>query len=165
MSAATSELLSPALRARQGVELRHLCDMSIGLEAATIPTPTGTRMTFTVTDGIVEGERLRGAIRPGGGDWVVLGEDGIARLDVRATLETDDGELVHLTNTGRAVLSEEASALLAAGERADAGRIYARSAPLFETGSERYAWLNGIVTVAVNEIALDRVGYRVFEVL
>ncbi len=160
-----TESLSSDLQARTGVEMRHLCDMSIGLDLRSVQSPGGNRMIFTVTGGTVTGERLAGRLLPGGGDWVLLGSDRIARLDVRATVETDDGELIHLTNTGRTVLSDGAMSLIGSGERAEAGRIYSRSSPLFETGSERYAWLNGIVTVAVNEIALDRVGYRIFEVL
>lgn len=157
--------LSPAMRARDGVEVRHLCDMAIGLDLRVVPAGDSSRMIFTITEGRVEGERLSGRVLPGGGDWVLLGADRIARLDVRATIETDDGELVYLTNTGRTVLGEGTAASLGAGERADPDAVYSRSAPLFETGSERYRWLNGIVAVAINEIALNRVGYRVFEVL
>ena len=31
---------------------------------------------------------------PGGGDWVLMRPDGVARLDIRFALRTDDGELI-----------------------------------------------------------------------
>ena len=39
--------------------------------------------------------------------------------------------------------------------------MYARSSPLFETGDDRYRWLNGVHTLAVMALALDRVVYDV----
>lgn len=153
------------LRDVDHVELRHLCDLSVDLDTQAIPSPGANRINFVLARGICTGERLSGTFRPGGGDWLVLGSDRIGRIDVRATLETDDGELIYMTNTGRFVLSEDAIARLGAGERLGPEEIYARTCPLFETGSERYAWVNGLVTVAVNAIAIDHVDYRIFEVL
>ena len=56
-------------------------------------------------EGRCEGPKIAGDILPGGGDWILLGTDQVARLDVRATLRTDDGAHVHLTNTGRERMS------------------------------------------------------------
>ena len=42
--------------------------------------------------------------------------------------------------------------------------MYARSSPLFETGDERYAWLNSLHTVAVNQFSLREVHYDVWAV-
>ena len=149
----------------ESLDLRHLCDISIDLEVQTIASPAGNRMFFALMEGRCEGERLRGTFRSNSGDWMTLGADQIGRLDVRSTLETHDGELVYMTNTGRLALNDEALARIGEGERVGPGEFYGRSAPLFETGSEAYAWLNGIVTVATHEIAIDHVNYRIFEVL
>ena len=76
--------------------VEHLCDLSIDLELRqVIPTPLGTRLTFVVKGGRFEGPRFRGEMLPGGGDWLSLGADGISRMDVRATMRTDDGVLIH----------------------------------------------------------------------
>lgn len=165
MSAPAAPELSATLAEREGVELRHLCDMSIDLDVQPLPSPAGNRMHFALVRGVCHGERLNGTFRSNGGDWLTFGSDRIGRVDVRATLETDDCELVYMTNTGRIVLSEEALGRLGTGERIAWDEMYARSSPLFETGSEKYAWLNGVATVAINEIALDHVDYRIFEVL
>jgi len=145
--------------------LRHLCDMSIDLDLQAIPSPAGNRMHFALVQGICTGERLSGTFRSNSGDWMTFGTDLIGRLDVRATLETHDSELVHMTNTGRIVLDEKTIGRLGAGEHLSSKDIYARSAPLFEAAPGPYAWLNAMTTVAVNEIALDHVDYRIFEVL
>jgi hypothetical protein len=113
----------------------------------------------------VRGARLTGEVLPGGGDWITLGDDGVARLDVRATLRTDDDALIHLTSTGRAALDDEARARFLGGGLVRATETYARSSPLFETGDERYAWLNAVQTIAVNQFSLHEVHYRVHAVL
>jgi hypothetical protein len=55
------------------------------------PGPFGHRMIFTVTGGDVDGERLRGTILPGGGEWFLAGADGFGRIDVRFQMTTHDG--------------------------------------------------------------------------
>ncbi|HNM95372.1 MAG: DUF3237 domain-containing protein [Mycolicibacterium sp.] len=145
---------------------RHLLDMHVEFDAAQIfPTPTGTRMTFVITRGRVQGDRIAGDLLPGGGDWVVLGSDGVARLDVRATLRTDDGAYVHITVTGRVLMSPEATTRYTAGELVRHDEVYARSSPLFDTDDERYRWINAVHTVALNQMSLSEVHYKVFEVL
>jgi hypothetical protein len=83
---------------------------------------------------------------------------------VRATLRTDDGELVSMTNTGVIDLRGEGLTRYAAGEDVPWDQAYIRSAPQFETGSERYAWLNSVVVVAINELGPRHVKYRMFAV-
>jgi len=148
------------------LELRHLFDMHVDLEPAqVIASPEVTRMIFVAAGGTVRGDRLRGEILPGGGDWLRVGSDGVGRIDVRATLRTHDGEFVYLTNTGVIAIPDEARERFAAGESLSWDELYGRSAPQFETGAEQYAWLNSAVTVAVNGLGPRHVDYRVFEVL
>jgi hypothetical protein len=61
-------------------------------------TPHGTRVTFPITGGFFDGERLRGKVLRGGDDWTLKRLDGIIELDLRVTLETDDGALIHMTS-------------------------------------------------------------------
>src|SRR5256885_16139227 len=62
--------------------------------------PLGTRVTAPIASGHFEGPRLRGKVLPGGGDWTLLRGDGVLELDLRVTLETDDGALIHMTSFG-----------------------------------------------------------------
>jgi len=147
------------------VELRHLCDFSIDFEPVQyIPTATGMRANYVIKEGVVTGERFNGELLAGGGDWVVVGTDQVARLDVRATIRADDGELVFVTATGRIDVRGGIAERLLAGERLGPSDFYARSSPLFETGSEKYGWLNSIVTVALNGLAPEHVDYEIYEV-
>lgn len=143
--------------------LEHLLDIRIAFDAVQIfETPVGTRFTYVIGDGRCEGPRIAADVLPGGGDWILFGTDRIARLDVRATLRTDDGAHIHLTSTGRVSMPPEAAARFAAGQLIRHDEMTARSSPLFDTGDERYCWLNGVHTVAINEVSLQAVHYRVF---
>jgi Protein of unknown function (DUF3237) len=62
--------------------------------------PFGTRVFFEVKGGTFEGPRLRGKILSGGGDWLLIDAEGVARLDVRAVFETDDGAAIYVQFPG-----------------------------------------------------------------
>ncbi|KUI35598.1 hypothetical protein AU195_14995 [Mycobacterium sp. IS-1496] len=145
--------------------LEHLLDIRIAFSAVhTFTTPVGMRATYVIAEGRCEGPRIRADVLPGGGDWVVLGADGVARLDVRATLRTDDGAHIHLTNTGRVSMSAVAAQRFSSGALLRYDEIYARSSPLFDTDDHRYRWLTGLHTVAINEVSRSAVHYKVFAV-
>lgn len=163
--AATSHDLGLSPTMPMGVDVEHLFDMHIELAPAqVVPSPAGTRMIFVVERGVVAGPRLTGKVLPGGGDWVLMGTDRIGRIDVRATIETDDGALIFITNSGVAALGDEGLELYAHGEAVPWDKLYARSAPLFQTGDERYVWLNATAAIAINELGPRHVNYRVFGV-
>ena len=49
------------------------------------------------------GERLNGTVKGNAAaDWMRTSKDGIASLDVRVVVETDDGALIYITYEGRA---------------------------------------------------------------
>ena len=56
-------------------------------------------------------------------------------------------------------------ARLNAGEDVDPASYYFRTAPFFETASERLAWLNSTVCVATGQRSADGPSYDVFGVL
>src|ERR1700730_14090074 len=78
--------------------------------------PHGTRVTAPVPSGTFDGPRLRGKVLPGGGDWTLLRSDGVLELDLRMTLETDDGALIYVTSFGLRHGLPEVLAALARGE-------------------------------------------------
>ena len=83
-------------------------------------TPLGRRRIATVTGGEFQGERLRGSVAgTPGGDWLLLRPDGVLGLDVRLTLETDDGQLVYMTYRGVRHGPAEVMARLNRGEAVD----------------------------------------------
>lgn len=127
--------------------------------------PLGRRRIIAITGGRFSGERLSGRVLPGGADWQVIRSDGVAELDARYTLETADGALVYVRNRGYRHGPTEVLKRLAAGENIDPSQYYMRTTPLFETGDERYAWLNRIVCVARGARRPAAVELEVFEIL
>ena len=125
--------------------------------------PFGTRGLAVITGGSFEGPRLKGKIWAGGGDWYLLGPDGVGRLDVRVTFETDDGALIYVQYYG-VNRPDEGRSVAPPGETSDGDR-YFMTAPRFETGDERYVWLNGLVCVAEGKPTQTGVAYRVYDVV
>jgi uncharacterized protein DUF3237 len=129
-------------------------------------TPLGVRRIVPVAGGTFEGERVRGTVlAQAGGDWLLMRADSVYQLDVRITLQTDDGALILMTYRGIRHASEDVSARLANGERVDPGEYYLRTVPAFETSAPQYRWLNNVVAVGVGERLPDGVIYNVFEIL
>jgi hypothetical protein len=126
--------------------------------------PLAARQIYDVTGGTFEGPKLRGTILPSGADWLQVGSDGIGRLDVRATFATDDGAHIYMQYFGVldfAAVTEK----LVRGEATEFGDTYFMTAPRFETGDARYAWLNRIVAVGEGRAGTGWVEYRVYQLV
>src|SRR4051794_29141727 len=95
--------------------------------------PFGIRRFFEVSGGSVEGKRLKGKASTGGGDWLLIGADGFARLDVRAQIITDDGAFIYAYYPGLLELNEKVGKALETGGNTDYGDQYFRTTPRFET--------------------------------
>ncbi len=127
-------------------------------------TPQGRRRIIGITGGRFAGARLSGRVLPGGADWQVIRADGVADLDARYTLETNDGALIYVRNHGYRHGPRDILEKLAAGESVDPALYYMRTTPLFETGDTRYTWLNGMICVATGARRAAAVELEVFEV-
>ncbi len=115
-------------------------------------TPAGDRLIYEVASGSFVGERLSGVMHgTSTADWLTIGPDGTATLDVRSVLLTDDGAYVYLYYSGRVDVSTGFTAPLYA-------------APLFETGDDRYRWLNRVQAVAKGVLDGLVLTYEVCEV-
>lgn len=128
-------------------------------------TPTTFRRIGVVYGGRFEGERLSGDVLDGGSDWQSVRGDGSTVLDVRLNLKADDGALICMTYRGLRLGPPDVIARLAEGEAVDPASYYFRINPMFETGSERYAWLNGILAVGLGHRFADGPVDKTFEVL
>jgi hypothetical protein len=126
--------------------------------------PLGRRRIIPIEGGSFSGHKLRGRVLAGGADWQIVRADGVADLDARYTLETDDGALIYVRNRGYRHGPEAVMRKLAAGEAVDPALYYMRTTPRFETGDARYAWLNCIVCVATASRLPQAVHLEVFEV-
>jgi hypothetical protein len=127
--------------------------------------PHGVRGIALITGGTFEGPRLRGKVLPGGGDWTLLRSDGVLELDLRITLEADDGALIYMTSFGVRHGPPEALAALARGEPVDPSTYYFRTAPRFETSAPQYAFLNRLIAIASGDRRPSGPTYTIEEIL
>ena len=124
------------------------------LMTAHIPTErkaidANTTIVNILPGGWVKGPKISGKIIPPGGDWIRVMPSGVLRLDVRLTIETDDGALVYMNYGGVVVTSKEANDALARGETLDdKGIPYFIATPQFETSSDKYDWMNRLQGIA-----------------
>ena len=114
--------------------------------------PTGTRLIGEAADCRWDGERVR-ASQAGAStsDWLTIHANGSVAVDARLLLKTDDGALITVRYTGRA-------------ERAPASGAAVIMAPTFETGDERYAWLNTVQAVGKGLRTGDLLVYELYQV-
>ena len=144
-----------------------LAEVSVDLEEPQNlgATPHGIRRIYYAKGGTFEGPKLKGEMLPGGGDWLLLRPDGAGELDVRTTMRTDDGHFIYVYYRGILHGPPEVIARVLQGEAIDPSEYYFRTAPVFETASEKYSWLNRIVAVGVGRVTPNRVGYTVYAIL
>jgi len=110
--------------------------------------PAGTRVTVQVDGGTFTGPKLSGTVIGPSADWAVARADGSIKLDVRVLLRTDEGADVYMSYSG---IGLDGGARL-------------RTAPTFETGDERYAWLNSVQAVGKGRLDGTDLRYEWFEV-
>jgi len=136
----------------------HLVEMgtlvaNLGPRHVLSGAPFGNRVIVDVTDMRIDGPRLRARMKgSAAADWGSRSADGTVQLDVRATLETDDGALIFVQYMGRADFSDP--------DRP--GPVF--TTPRFETGDERYLWLNNVQAVMKGRSDGSTViAYRMYE--
>ncbi len=130
-----------------------------------LPQIAGARRIVPVVDGRVSGPRIKGRLLPAGGDWMLERPDGSFALDVRATIETEDGAIIYVQYLGRLVVdSEILRSPRDARANTDTSEYYFRTMPLFETDAPDYAWLANVVAVGVGRFTATGVAYDVHEI-
>lgn len=117
-------------------------------------TPVGKRIIQEIEDVRFEGDRLEARMDgKAGADWLAIDASGIATFDIRMLLKTDDGAHVYLRYEGKADWSEGMGK----------GPIYVQA--WFESGDERYAWINTVAVVGKGVVRDGGVAYDFFEMV
>ncbi len=125
----------------------------------------GGRRIVPITGGDFSGPQISGEVVPGGADWQVLRHDGVAELEARYTLRTDDGALIYVRNHALRHGPPEVIAALAAGRPVDSSSYYFRGATFFEASAVRYAWLTKNIVVCTGEREPASVKLKFFQML
>jgi len=111
-------------------------------------TSKGIRRIIPITGGSFEGPNIKGKVVAGGYDWQIVRSDDVVELEARYVLQTNEGDLITVVNTGLRHGPPEVMQRLAKGEEVDPSEYYFRSIPLFETGNPKHAWLMQSVFIA-----------------
>jgi hypothetical protein len=125
----------------------------------------GGRRIVPIVGGDFSGPKLRGAVLPGGADWQIIRQDGVAELEARYTLHTDDRALIYVRNHALRHGPADVMAALAAGRPVDPSSYYFRGATFFETSAGRYSWLTKYIVVCTGEREPAGVRLKFFQVL
>jgi hypothetical protein len=104
-----------------------------------------TLVIYHILDGgWVKGPKISGTLLAPAGDWIRVMPDGSWRLDVHATLKTDDGALIYIAYNGIISHSKESWDRMMKGEVLTSKDHYFITAPTMQTSAEKYAWLNHV---------------------
>lgn len=128
-------------------------------------TAKGIRKVVPIVGGRFDGPQINGTIVAGGYDWQLLRSDGVAEIEARYILKTDDGALITIVNTGLRHGPAQVMQRLANGETVDPSEYYFRSFPFFETGDPKYAWLTNHIFLATGIRKPDEVIIQVWKVI
>jgi len=119
------------------VQAEYLMTLSANIEAGQVVD--AGMVIFNSSTGWVEGLRIKGKLVPPGGDWGHRLPSGVFRLDVRGTIQTDDGEIIFISYNGISQCAKENAERLSKGELIKSADCYFLAAPTFETKPEKYS--------------------------
>ena len=105
--------------------------------------------------GWVRGPHIHGEIVNPSADWLRRMTNGTQRLDVRVSILADDGSYILVQYGGRIVTPEQKHQKNPPQEFAWMDGDYFFTAPLFETDSAKYAWLNDLTCIGRRVDASD----------
>lgn len=109
---------------------------------------SGTRRIIPIVGGRAEGPRLNGKILNVGADWQTVSANGVAQLDARYAIETDDGAVIEVLSQGVRDASPEVTRRIAAGEEVPIEAYYMRTAIRLDCGHPAYDWVNRALFVS-----------------
>jgi hypothetical protein len=158
LAATVSE--APAQSPSVSIETEYLGTVEVQLDA---PQAVGPILIFNVPGGTLKGPKINGTVVAPSGNWLNIMPDGSLRLDVRASLKTDDGELILVTYNGIIAPNKDATDRFNKGEDITSNDEYFLTAPRFTTASKKYDWLNKVQAVG-KMVALqkDKLKYDLF---
>jgi hypothetical protein len=126
--------------------------------------PKGRRRIIPILGGTFEGPNIRGKVLAGGADWQIVRADGLAELDTRYALQTEQGSIIYVQNAGMRHAPPDITKKLLAGEAVDPAQVYFKTVPAFETSAPELQWLTRAIFVGTGERYPADVVIRVWKV-
>ncbi|KAK6220114.1 hypothetical protein QIS74_05616 [Colletotrichum tabaci] len=117
---------------RPGLTYLYSLNGTLGEPFTTGAGPHGTRAVLTVLGGPFSGPNISGQVLPIGADWGIVDSNGLFWADARYNLRTDDGAEIFVQTSGP-------------GQPDGTNHLRV----IFETGSEKYYWMNNILAIGI----------------
>lgn len=146
--------------------LEHVTDLRVALDPIREMGRGrgGGRRIIPIVGGEMRGPLLNGRILNVGADWQTVFDGGLAELDTRYALETDDGAVIEIINYGLRHGPGEVMARVAAGDPVDPADYYMRTHARLETGDPRYSWVNETLFIGTGGRFAAEVHVRLFAI-
>lgn len=146
---------------RTSPNLQYLASIRVPLRKPEIVgvTPGGLLVNWfwSPNEGSVVGLKARAKVRKDGGDWMIIRRDGIGVMNVRATVETEEGAILFASYLGSCDFGEDGYENFLAGRWPDIAPT--RTAPRIETAHPDYLWLNRLQCVGIGEVRMKELIY------
>lgn len=94
-----------------------------------------------ITGGTLEGPGIGGKVLSAGADFMIVRASRTVEVNARYVVQMDDGTNVYVENNGIRTGPKDEPERLKRGDVIGPEEIYFRTAPRFETASEKYGWL------------------------
>jgi len=150
------------------IKLEHEMDFVLNVSGpvnATSGSPLGERIYWEMTDGLLSGPRINARVAMPGGDWLHVGSDGYWRSNVRVQLRTHDDSLILLEYAGLVQQTEKFRRASDHGLPTQYPDQYMRMVFRFDTGTEKYFWLNQHLFLAEGRLGGPKqIEYSVYRV-
>ena len=146
---------------RASPNLEYLASIRVPLREPEIVgvTPGGLMVNWfwSPNEGSVIGLKGRAKVRKDGGDWMIIRRDGIGVMNVRATVETEEGAILFASYLGSCDFGENGYENFLAKRWPDVAPT--RTAPRIETAHPDYLWLNRLQCVGIGEVRMRELVY------
>jgi hypothetical protein len=140
----TNSLTLPEVK----VEKLFNVEISLGEELDIGNIGKGYMSVTQISGGFFYGDKINGKVLKFGADWGVEC-NGVNIIDSRYILQTEEGSYISVHTTGRLKISPENMNQINEGKTIAPNQYYFRENVFFETGDERYQWLNGIIAFSI----------------
>ena len=145
-------------------EMTYRVTTTLPLEP-TAGSPTGPTQYWQVSEASLTGDRINAKLAATGVDWMVMSDDGFWRPDVRAQFLTDDGAVILMHYTGLVQQTDAFKRAAGSNQPTNWEDQYMRLSIRFDTGVEKYHWLNQNLFVAAGRLlGTGRIEYAVHRV-